>query len=165
MPVQSPGIQLGWERGSRWGRSYPPGHGSYPNLGHILTCKASFQRYPEISPRAGFWDHLKAVWAGRPLSSSPVPCYVIAPIMSHQPGLANHSSPPFPYHRSSFLVCKVAPWILPEGCPGSSRMGFPPRWPCGTLDILRLREERRAVVWFLERGPKGLGDEPCRHSR
>lgn len=75
-----------------------------------------------------------------------------SPVLFHQPGLANCSSLPFPCHRSSFLVCKVAPWVLLEGFPGLRRMGFPPQWSCGTLDILRLREERRAVVWFLEKG-------------
>lgn len=69
------------------------------------------------------------------------------------PGLANSSSLAFPCHRSSLLVCKVAPQIILEGSPGSRRMGFPPQWSCGTLGILRLREERRAVVWSLGRGP------------
>lgn len=68
------------------------------------------------------------------------------------PGLANCSSLAFPYHRSSFLVFKVAPPIILEGCPGSRRMGFPLQWSRGTLDILRLREDRGAVDWFRERG-------------
>lgn len=87
------------------------------------------------------------MWAGGPLSCPPSNLT--------NPGLANYSSLALPCHRSSFLVCKVVPWIILEGCPGSCRMGFPPQWSCGTLDILRLREDRRAVVWFLKRGPEG----------
>lgn len=87
------------------------------------------------------------------LCHHPLPCLT-------NPGLANYSSLAFPYHRSSFSVFKVAPPIILEGCPGSRRMGFPLQWSCGTLGILRLREERRAVVWFWGRWPEGLGDEP-----
>lgn len=70
------------------------------------------------------------------------------------PRLANSCSLAFPCHRSSFLVCKEVPQVILEASPGSCRMGFPPQWSCGTLGILRLREERRAIVWSLERGPR-----------